>query len=138
VTSRETAVKQVMSCNDASSLEIAIGATQRRIHEINEAKGWYETQVEFLPAMALLHSEVSEAVEAWRNWGLLDQTPDGIVVEDGRATLPKPEGVGSELADVFIRLLDDADLFGIDLAAEVERKLAYNAVREYRHGGKRA
>ena len=38
--------------------------------------------------------------------------------------LCKPEGVGSEFADIFIRLLDDAWLFGqMDLeAAESDRR----------------
>jgi NTP pyrophosphatase (non-canonical NTP hydrolase) len=51
---------------------------------------------------------------------------------------PKPEGVGSEFADVLIRLLDDCQLHGIDLVDEVVRKMAYNHSRPYRHGGKRA
>jgi len=44
--------------------------------------------------------------------------------------------VGSELADVLIRLLDMSDVFGIDLAAEYERKVAYNRGRAFQHGGR--
>jgi NTP pyrophosphatase (non-canonical NTP hydrolase) len=51
---------------------------------------------------------------------------------------PKPEGVPSELADVVIRALDAADAWGIDLGAVIEEKLAYNATRGHRHGGKTA
>jgi hypothetical protein len=82
--------------------------------------------------MALLHSEVSEALEAWRVWGLADNTsppvrkavltesrPRSVEVQD---VLPKPEGVGSEFADILIRLLDDAWLFGeVDLEAGARR-----------------
>jgi NTP pyrophosphatase (non-canonical NTP hydrolase) len=50
--------------------------------------------------------------------------------------LPKPEGVGSELADVLIRLLDMADVFGLDLTFEYERKVAYNRTRAHQHGGR--
>ena len=114
----------------------AINNTQGRIRNINTKLGWYPAP-DFLGCMALLHSEVSEAVEAWRNWGLDDATSKAVGQGEGYA-LPKPEGVGSELADVFIRLLDYARLSGIDLAAEVERKLEFNATRAYRHGGKRA
>jgi NTP pyrophosphatase (non-canonical NTP hydrolase) len=110
---------------------------QRAVVAINKAKGWYSQEVSFLDAMCLLHSEVSEAVEAWRNWGTEDATTQAIDQGEGHA-LPKPEGVGSEFADILIRLLDDCDRFGIDLEAEFERKLAFNMTRSYRHGGKRA
>jgi NTP pyrophosphatase (non-canonical NTP hydrolase) len=46
----------------------------------------------------------------------------------------KPEGVPSELADIFIRLLDHAGELGVDLASAVKEKLEYNATREYLHG----
>jgi NTP pyrophosphatase (non-canonical NTP hydrolase) len=104
------------------------------VHEVNEANGWHEQEVPFPEAVALLHSEVSEALEAWRAWGLEDQTaaPDFTGLSS-----PKPEGVGSEFADLLIRLLHYSELFGIDLHVEFQRKLAYNRTRGYRHGGKR-
>ena len=37
--------------------------------ENNTAKGWYENCATFPEAMAMLHSEVSEALEAWRKHG---------------------------------------------------------------------
>lgn len=80
-----------------------------------QSKGWYDKPVAFGDAMALLHSEVSEAVEAWRSWGLADSTDP---VDEPNCT-PKPEGVGSEFADVLIRLLDDCGRFAVDLEAEV-------------------
>lgn len=88
------------------------------IVENNTAKGWYEHCATFPEAMALLHSEVSEALEAWRKWGLADNTAVLTYTDQatGQYALAKPEGVGSEFADIFIRLLDDCWLFGeIDL-----------------------
>jgi hypothetical protein len=78
----------------------------------NEEHGWYENCATFPEAMAMLHSEVSEALEAWRKWDLADVTDTNPLL----GKVPKPEGVGSEFADIFIRLLDDAWLFGqVDL-----------------------
>jgi hypothetical protein len=99
--------------------------------ENNTAKGWYENCATFPEALALLHSEASEALDAWRKWGLDDATQHektlyrrGDNGEDLVVSIdnPKPEGVGSEFADIFIRLLDDAWLFGqVDLEPAAAR-----------------
>lgn len=44
------------------------------ILDVCHAKGWYDHPVSFGEAIALLHSEVSEAFEAWRRWGTGDAT----------------------------------------------------------------
>lgn len=85
-----------------------------------EAKGWRSAEVPFPQAMALLHEEVAEAGHAWRVWGLEDATA-GSADKPGGDRRAKPEGVGSEFADVLIRLLDDSALFGLDLPAAYPR-----------------
>jgi NTP pyrophosphatase (non-canonical NTP hydrolase) len=122
--------------NETETEAKSFAQMQSEIREVNVANGWYDgAERPFGDDVSLLHSEVSEMYEAFRQWGLDDAT----VQESARGTgqPPKPEGVGSEAADVLIRLLDTCDRHGIDLGAEYERKLAHNRTRGYRHGGKR-
>ena len=136
----------------------ALGSMQAEVIAWAITKGWHgpdAPEVRFGEAMALLHSEVSEALEAFRTHGVEDFTgsvdstlPASLVEEVGAerareiireregGRLPKPEGVGSEFADILIRLLHYSEIFGVDLAAEYERKMAYNHTRTFRHGGR--
>ena len=124
------------------------------VRQVCEQLGWRgpEDHRTFGDEIALMHSEVSEALEAYRRWGTNDATQDepiscpdpqcGDSTWDHDCTIGtykpgKPEGVGSEFADVLIRLLDTAKEYGIDLEAEYERKVAFNRTRPHRHGGKR-
>lgn len=131
---------------------------QAEIREVNEANGWFESDRTVGDDVALLHSEVSEVFEAYRDGGLPDQTgyhviiPSSLVaeigdvakarqiyleVEEAEGRSPKPEGFGSECADVLIRLLDTCERRGVDLDFEYVRKIAFNRTRGHRHGGKR-
>ena len=78
--------------------------------------------------LALIHSEVSEALECVR---------DGHYEAYESETRPgKPEGLPSELADIVIRVADLAGALGIDLESAIVTKMAYNATRQHRHGGR--
>lgn len=98
------------------------------VYDCNSANGWFEDGRDFLDDIALLHSEVAEMFEAYRDWGYADSTklvdvpcPDpqcgdstwdhecGLGVKPG-----KPEGFGSECADVLVRLLDTSFRTGIE------------------------
>ena len=68
--------------------------------------------------IGLIHSEVSEAYEALRKHGGDDYEVDG-----------KPEGLLSELADIIIRTVELAEIFGYDLDEMVSTKMAYNTRR---------
>ena len=86
-------------------------ALQREAHAIAKSKGWWDTERTFGDLIALVHSELSEALAAERRHlpGTLVQFP-----EDGWL-----EGVPYELADVVIRVADMAEHYGVDLAARI-------------------
>jgi len=100
-------------------------------HHMALSKGWYSTGSVNIPEkLALVHSEVSEALEEYRKGCSTTEiqfAPDG-----------KPEGYVIELADAVIRILDHCGSIGADLGAAVRVKMDYNAKRPYRHGGKLA
>jgi hypothetical protein len=110
----------------------------RQVHRLNVAKGWRDKPVSFGEAMAMLHSEVSEAVEEYRVHGLEDRRPwhKRLLRRADPVYQAGPE-IAAEFADVYIRLLDDCDRFGVDLAGAYHAKMAKNWARPYRHGNKR-
>lgn len=95
--------------------------------------------------LMLIVSEASEALEVYRKKDLdptlcyaIDPITHAYVpYTDGDPTV-KPEGVGSELADIVIRVFDLARRAKINIVAEIRRKMRHNKTRPYRHGGKRA
>ena len=98
----------------------------RKINNNAHIHGWWDRPREFPEEIAWFHSELSEALEQYR-----DGKPIEYEGEDG-----KPEGVAVELGDCIIRMLDWVGEKGIDIDGIIRRKMRYNETRPYRHGGK--
>jgi NTP pyrophosphatase (non-canonical NTP hydrolase) len=80
------------------------------------SKGWHDEPQATGTLLALIHSEVSEALEA-------DRKGDA-------------ENFVEELADVCIRVFDLCGSREIDLEAAIIKKMEYNKTRTHKHGGK--
>lgn len=91
-------------------------------------KGWWETERSFGELIALIHSELSEALEDYRS---------GHDVNSIWHEAEKPCGIPIELADVIIRIFDLCGKYEIDLEEAIVRKMLFNSTREKRHGGKK-
>lgn len=87
--------------------DLTIREVQHRAWDNKVAKGFNVTDVPM--EFGLTMEELGEAFSAWR----------------------KGKPVGGELADVLIFVAGIAGILGIDLDAEVEKKLTLNEMRRY-------
>ena len=112
----------------------AIETLQEKIHQGNVDAGWW-TDLDTLQSLAeecrirtrfgkalvaeklaLIHSEISEAMEGARKNLMDDKLPHRKMIE-------------VELADALIRILDLAGALQLDLAGAMQEKLMYNKTR---------
>lgn len=138
-------------------MEIKLNEFSQEVHENAVAHGWWDEKRSFPEIIALIHSELSEALEEYCKgramiWYACEEEPNGndeiCNPEDEYDCLnygkeatckyrnPKPEGIAIELADAMIRILDYCAYSGIDIEEALTIKHAYNKERPYRHGGK--
>ena len=102
---------------------IGLGAAQKLAHQTATDAGWYRDPVtgepvtrNFGEVVALMHSELSEALEADRKCLMDDK-------------LPHRPGAEVEFADCIIRILDTAAALGLDVAGAFIEKNRYNQQR---------
>lgn len=91
-----------------------INELAKEVHENAVNHGWWEKPPSLPEALCLIHAELSEALEEYRN---------GSPLVYGTCALS--------------RTLDLMAALGVDVDAVVMAKHRYNLGREYRHGGKR-
>lgn len=118
---------------------LPIDEAVRQCYAIAKAHGWWEETVTFGDKIALMHTELSETFEEFRNGHAFNEIyHNKVMSEEGEQyDHAKPEGVPIELADVIIRIFDFCGHYGIDIEDAIMQKIAYNKTRPYKHGGKR-
>jgi hypothetical protein len=143
---------------EQARIEVQVGISKLAMAVSNTAHshGWWSDDDGNLldrnmgEMIALMHSELSEALEAHRDgepplWysyvlaGGQETSPRYSLAQkriDHSGELGKPCGVASEFADTIIRILDTCHTLDIPIAQALLDKNAYNISRPYRHGGK--
>ena len=111
-----------MTCEEMMAYD-GLREAQKLAHKTATDAGWYidvETgqplKRNFGEVIALMHSELSEALEADRK-GLMDDK------------LPHRDGREVEFADCIIRILDTCAALGLDVAGAVIEKNRVNSLR---------
>ena len=122
------AISQLVLANKADNQNVLISAVgintaQKLCHGLAVSSGWWSDPAtgqwkdrNDCEMIALMHSELSEALEGLRK-DLMDDH------------LPHRKQVEMELADTLIRIFDYAGARGLDLGGAVIEKLAYNQSR---------
>jgi NTP pyrophosphatase (non-canonical NTP hydrolase) len=117
----------------------ALARVAHDVHNVNVNNGWWEDRVAIaaahpngkhqviLAALALVTTEISEAVEAIRKH-------DPTTWHDTRTR----DTFARELAGATLRIMDLAVWVGVDLGEAVRAELEANKARGHRHGGKAA
>ncbi|MGQ9492803.1 MAG: hypothetical protein ACUVR2_03435 [Anaerolineae bacterium] len=87
----------------------------RQVREMADAKGFSSDPARIWEMLALIHSEISEATDAYKKGQPLEK-------------------VGEELIDAVIRILHLLSALGLDAEELFEHKMEVNWSRPYKYG----
>ena len=121
------------------------------IHENAKSKGFFDSEKNIGEMLCLIHSEVSEALEAdriglnarWDDYQHFLNKTDADLIHCGEkaGTQFKTAFEGcikntfeDEMADIIIRVLVLCAYKGIDIERHIKAKMRYNASRPHKHG----
>lgn len=97
-----------------------------RVHANAVVKGFWDGELsrekELAVRIALIHSEISEALEATRTGNPADRH------------VPALTNLEIELADAVIRIMDMARHFNLRVGQAIVMKHAFNETRPHKHG----
>lgn len=119
----------------------------KEVYEANKLKGFDVKNENLGQTLCLIHSEISEALEALRKNKHADlnaysecEHADDINEDDkeifmlGAFHHNIKDTFEDEIADTFIRLMDLVGAFEIDIDKHIELKRQFNSRRQYKHG----
>jgi NTP pyrophosphatase (non-canonical NTP hydrolase) len=91
-----------------------LNAYMSQVRELVDAKGFSSNEAQIWQMLALIHTEISEATDAFKKGRSYDE-------------------VGTELADAIIRILHLCSALEVDIEALYQAKMTKNWQRPYRY-----
>lgn len=104
------------------AFESGFDHVMQMVHTNARNKGFWEGFPNRGEKIALVHAEVSELLEAYREGNPQSEK------------IPPYTKAEEEAADIIIRVMDLAESEELDISAAIRAKMVYNAAREYKHG----